>query len=120
VVADACAPAYLARAPPAVMLAYLRSATLLALALLAVVVANACSSALFAPAFLTIMRTRQGRHASALFVEITAVVYHSSLSRSFVARSLQSHVRTLWLLVQESCSESESHERRQGPQTAVH
>ena len=39
--ADACAPAYLAEAPLAVTLAYLPPATLLALALLAIVVADA-------------------------------------------------------------------------------
>ena len=48
VVADAGAPAYLALAPAAVMLAYLRPATLLALALDTVVVADAGAPAYLA------------------------------------------------------------------------
>lgn len=40
---DACTPAYLAPVPLAVMLAYRQSAALFALALLAVVVTDACA-----------------------------------------------------------------------------
>ena len=65
VVADACAPAYLAHAPFAVMLAYRRPATLLALALDTVVVADACAPAVLAPVLNTIVGAllpRRRRH----------------------------------------------------------
>ena len=53
--ADTGTPAYLALAPYAVMLAYLRSATLLALVLLTVVVADAGAPAYLAHAPDTVM-----------------------------------------------------------------
>jgi hypothetical protein len=55
VVADTGTPAYLALAPYAVMLAYLRSATLLALVLLTVVVADAGAPAYLAHTPLAVM-----------------------------------------------------------------
>jgi hypothetical protein len=54
-VADTGTPAYLALAPYAVMLAYLRSATLLALVLLTVVVADAGAPAYLAHTPLAVM-----------------------------------------------------------------
>jgi hypothetical protein len=54
-VADAGAPAYLAHAPLAVMLAYLRSAALLALALDTVVMADAGAPAYLALAPAAVM-----------------------------------------------------------------
>jgi hypothetical protein len=65
VVADACASAHLALVPFAVMLAYHRSATLLALALATVVVADAGASAYLALSFATVvgaLALRSARH----------------------------------------------------------
>jgi hypothetical protein len=55
VVADACFPAYLADEPAAVMLAYRRSAALLALGLASIVVADAGAPAYLALAPAAIM-----------------------------------------------------------------
>ena len=61
-VADACAPAYLALAPTAaaVMLAYRRPVTRLALVLAAVMVADACAPAVLAATLLAVLGTLLG------------------------------------------------------------
>jgi hypothetical protein len=73
VVSDAVAPAYLAPAPAAVMFAYLRPATLLALALLTVVVADAGAPALLALSFATVvgaLALRGARHGLKCFGQL--------------------------------------------------
>ena len=91
---DAGAPAYLALAPFAVILAYHRSATLFAFAFLTVVVADAVAPAVLAPAPIAVMLAYR-RSATLLALTLATVVVADAGAPAFLALVLATVVRTL-------------------------